>query len=328
MNSSLKENKIVIGFIIYGNYTAKYLPYFLLSLKEQVIKNSPLGEGLGEGFSPKIIAFNNGEAEDDNVKYLRANYPEVEIMGGGANLGFAGAYNKMIARANELGGEYFLVTNADMVYEKDSLKKLMAGLGEEKTLVVVCPKILKWHFALNVKTKIIDSCGIALKNGLRFFDVGQGKLDREKYYQTEIIGPSGASGLFRLSFLEKIKDSHGYFDERFFMYKEDCDLAYRLKLAGLKTKFIPEAVVYHDRSASGVGESNLAIIEARKNKSRQVKAWSFRNQQLLFKKYWGKQSFISKLAIIWFEISALVYVLFFERFLLKEYRVFFEVKVK
>ncbi|MDD4902469.1 MAG: glycosyltransferase family 2 protein [Patescibacteria group bacterium] len=298
--------KVCIGFIIFGDHTAKYLPFFLPSLKNQTEQNF------------KIIVFNNGEADDENVKYLRANFPEIEIRGGGVNLGFAAAYNQMITSASLNRADYFLMTNPDLILEPDVLEKLAQRLDSDKELGSACPKILKWNFANNEKTSLIDSYGIGLKSGLRFFDVGQGKKDHRDFRYSRIIGPSGACGLFRLAALEKIKENGKYLDERMFMYKEDCDLDYRLYLIHQESACVPEAVVYHDRSAAGTGANDLAAITARKNKSREIKRLSLVNQQLIFKKYWHLQNFISRLNIIFYLIKSFFYSLFFEQYLLAE----------
>ncbi len=304
--------RTLIGFIIFGDTTAKYLPFFLPSLSNQTAKDF------------KIIAFNNGEADDANVRYLRANFPEIEIIGGGVNLGFAAAYNRMIARAQQDRADYFLMTNSDVIFEPDVLEKLARRLDADQELGSVCPKILKWGFSDNKKTDIVDSYGIGLKSGLRFFDVGQGKKDAQHFRYSRIIGPSGACGLFRMAALEKIKEQGKYLDERMFMYKEDCDLDYRLYLIHQESACFPEAVVYHDRTAAGIGSGDLAAIRSRKNKSREVKRQSLANQQLIFKKYWHLQNFISRLNIFFYLLKSFLYSLFFEQYLLSVSLTFFK----
>jgi GT2 family glycosyltransferase len=317
--------KILIGFIIFGDHTAKYLPYFLSSLKKQTCQDF------------KIIAFNNGSAGDASEKFIRADYPEIEIMGAGANLGFAAAYNQMLKRAYDERADYFLMTNPDIIFEPDVLEKLTARLEADKELGSASPKILKWDFDANnpapfgnnpftlnkpvaqkVRDYLVDSYGIGLKNGLRFFDVGQGKRDEKKFRYARLVGPSGACGLFRMAALERVKENGKYLDERMFMYKEDCDLDYRLYLVHQESACVPEAIVYHDRTAEGFGISNLEAIRARQGKSIEVKRWSLLNQQLIFKKYWHLQNFVSKLNIILYLVKSFFYSLFFEQFLLKD----------
>jgi GT2 family glycosyltransferase len=308
--------KIVIGFIIFGDFTAKYLPFFLPSLKNQTEQNF------------QIVAFNNGGSEDENVQYLRKNFPEIEIISGDGNIGFSKAYNLMIVRAYQVRADFFLMTNPDIVFEQDVLEKLAQRLRADDELGSVCPKILKWNFSENAKTDLIDSYGIGLKSGLRFFDVGQGKKDDNRFRYARIIGPSGACGLFRMAALERIKENGKYLDERMFMYKEDCDLDYRLHLIHRESACVPEAVVYHDRTASGEGGGDLGAIKARAGKSREVKRLSLVNQQLIFKKYWHLQNIISKIDIIIYLLKSFFYSLFFEQYLLPEVLTIFRKKDK
>ena len=76
--------------------------------------------------------------------------------------------------------------------------------------------------------------------------------------------------------------------------------------------------IYHDRSATSSGEGILKIIKDRKTKGDNVKAWSFLNQQIIFIKYWKLQSIRNKLNIIYSEIKIFIYIIFRERFLIRE----------
>ena len=298
--------KIYIGFIVYGKSTAKYLPYFLPSLKRQSFQDF------------KILAVDNSEqTENENVEYLGKNFPEISLKWLGENLGYAKAFNLMIKEAVAAGAEYFLALNPDMILEDDTVEKLITAMDNNNQLGSATAKVLKWDFNKQEKTNIMDSCGIKLLPGLKFVDCGEGG-EAGINCQNEIIGPSGACAIYHLSALEKVKRGGQYFDELMFMYKEDCDLAYRLFLAGFKSKCVIEAVAYHDRSGAGIGEDNLAVALNRKNKSRPVKKWSFLNQQIIFIKYWRLQSLADKIAIIRFEFKMLIFILFFEPYLLKE----------
>lgn len=298
--------RLYIGFITYGDLTAKYLPYFLPSLKAQTYKDF------------KILAIDNSEAADnDNAKYIESNFPEIDLKWPGKNLGFAKAFNLMIRRAISHGADYFLALNPDMTLEDDVLIKLVDAMDYDSELGSATAKALKWDFNKQEKTNIIDSCGLKLLPGLRFVDYMEGQPASADCGR-EIIGVSGAAAIYRLSALEKVKQNGQYFDELMFMYKEDCDLAYRLFLAGFKSKCVSQALIYHDRSSGGMGESNLAAALNRKNKSRQAKQWSFLNQQIIFIKYWRRQSLMNKIAIVWFEFKMLIFILLFEQYLLKE----------
>jgi len=303
----MKEYKIklVIGFITYGKSTARYLPYFLSSLKAQTYQDY------------KVVVIDNSERkENENVSYINKNFPNIELTWAGGNIGFAKAYNKMISSCVKTGVQYFMVINPDIILEPDAIAKLVKALDNDNKLGSVCPKILRWDFKNNKKTNIIDSCGIKLKPGLNFIDIGQGQVDQGQYNNIKIIGPSGAAGMYRLRALAKVKEGDNYFDELMFMYKEDCDLVYRLYLAGYKSRCVSEAIIYHDRTAAAKGESDWQVALNRKRKDRKVKVWSFLNQQIIFAKYWNLQRFRLKLAIILYQIKILIFILLFEQYLL------------
>ncbi len=321
--------KLTIGFITYKDLTAKYLPFFLLSLKKQEFQDF------------QIIVFDNSGGDDnENIKYLQNNYPEIEIISQNKNLGFAGAYNFMIKKALGLDSEYFLALNPDMILEPDAILKMFNIINGDVALGSVAPKILKWDFEDNTKcpegakcpegkkTNIIDSCGIKEISAIRFKDLGQGEVDKNQYVDSGILGPSGAAAMYRISVLEKAKEDNNYFDELMFMYEEDCDLAYRLKLAGFKSRFVNDAIIYHDRTASSKGHGNLDIILNRQNKNKNIRRWAFLNKHIMFIKYWKTLNFKEKLEVFYFAFRMFVFVCIFEQFLFKQYFVLFKMRLK
>jgi len=308
--------KLVVGFLTYNEVSAKYLPDFLSSLVAALSFLKPA--------EYRILALDNSDQTNNHnrlaLEFFNSHHQNlIEYLGAGENLGFSRAYNILINRARQAGAEYFLVINPDTFLDASALKELVQALDADPRLAAVSPKILRWDFTTNTKTKIIDSGGLILQSGLRFKDLGQGQEDRKQFDKTRIIGPSGAAGLFRLSVLESLSESGQYFDERFFMYKEDCDLAYRLVLNNLESKLIPNALIYHDRTAASSGQGLGRIIADRRQKSRQVRAWSFKNQHLLFIKYWEKQTIVNKIVIGFRVFSMFIFSLTLEQFLLNTY---------
>jgi GT2 family glycosyltransferase len=318
--------KLAIGFITYNDSSAPYLPHFLPSLQGALSFLNP------EDY--EVLVYDNSSADNhvnkrliDDYRFKNSDF-SLSYFSGGQNLGFAGAYNILIAKAVEMAAEYFLVINPDTLLNSAAIKKMLAALENDGALASVAPKLLSWDFKNLRQTKRIDSLGIILKPGLKFVDALAGEEDEDntncqKYLNLKIIGPSGAAALFRLGSLEKISEWRSkrkqYFDERFFMYKEDCDLAYRLFLAGYKSRLVSDAIIYHDRSAASTGEGIRKTIANRGTKNHQVRSWSFTNQHLLFVKYWPWQNSPTKIIIFWRVFSYFIFALIFEQFLLKEY---------
>ena len=309
--------KLVVGFLTYNESTAKYLADFLTSLK--------LALGFLNPNEYKVLAFDNSDPDNGINRmalelFNQENEGFLEYLSTDGNLGFSRAYNILINQAERLGTEYFLVINPDTLLEKETIFELISALDKNLDLSSASPKIRRWDFDTNTKTRVIDSCGLVLKSGLRFCDLGQGEEDDKRFDRATILGPSGAAGLFRLSALLKIKENNQYFDERFFMYKEDCDLAYRLFLIKAGSVLVPSAIIYHDRTAAASQGGITGKIFNRHKKSRQIRTWSFHNQHLIFVKHWTKQNLISKIIIVFRIFTFGFFSLILEQFLLKEYR--------
>lgn len=302
-----------IGFITYGESTAKYLSYFLPSLKRQTFKDF------------RVLAIDNSQVrENENAFYIENNFPEIDLKWASENLGFAKAFNSMIKEAAASGAEYFLALNPDMIFEVGFIEKMVGAIESDERIGAVAPKIFKWDFAAKEKTNQIDSLGLAMDKEHRFFDVHQGEGDRPDLIGgKEVFGFTGAAVLLRLRATADVAFNNGsykeYFDELMFMYKEDCDLSYRLRLAGWKIILEPGAIAYHNRSVASKGKTNYEIALNRRNKSRLVKQWSFLNQWILLLKLKNLPfSWRVKLATAWYQIKSLVFVLLFEQYLLKE----------
>jgi len=315
--------KLAVGFLTYNEASAKYLEEFLPSLSRALGFLSP--------DDYKIYVHDNSSSDDRRNQTIITGFRTLTDCSPfiysttSRNLGFSRAYNSLIASAIKDSASYFLVINPDTLLDEGAIQKLVAALDNNASLASVAPKILSWDFTNHLKTDTIDSLGLILKPGLKFSDLGQGLKDEGQFDQAKIIGPSGAAGMFRLSALEKVatpgerEGAKQYFDEHFFMYKEDCDLAYRLFLAGYQSALIPESLVYHDRTAASTGPGVGAILRDRRQKSRQIRAWSFKNQHLIFIKYWKQQNLANKVLICYHLAIMFIFSLILEQFLFKQY---------
>ncbi|MFH1522753.1 MAG: glycosyltransferase family 2 protein [Patescibacteria group bacterium] len=303
--------KLIISFITYGSLTAKYLPYFLPSLISANKDNHKI-----------IVLDNSDERDNKNSIYIKANYPQINLIWAGKNLGFAKGYNLLIKKAIEKEAQYFLMLNPDMILEENMINEMLIYANKYKFAGAIAPKILHWDFKNKKKTNIIDSYGLCVTKEHRFSDKRQGEIDDNKY-EKKVFGFTGAAVLLKIEALKDVaynKNGHQeYFDELMFMYKEDCDLSYRLQLAGWETVFALEATAYHDREVSPKGESNFKIALNRFKKNRQVKKWAFLNHWIIILKYL-RLPFSKKVKIrtYWYQVKSFIFVLFFEQYLLLE----------
>jgi len=182
-------------------------------------------------------------------------------------------------------------------------------------------------------SKIIDTTGLLMFKNRRVVSRGQGEKDRGQYQRGEIFGVDGAAPLYRRKALEDIKlpifkgcipksNEFEYFDEDFFMYKEDIDLAWRMQLYNWKAIYEPKAIGYHLRAAGeGAVKSYLKVAKARKKISDFAKYHSFKNDRLMrIKNELPVLFFRDFHRIIIKEIAAWLYVLLFEKYTWKAIR--------
>ena len=135
----------------------------------------------------------------------------------------------------------------------------------------------------------LDSTGIVVSPERLFRDRGQGELDRGQYddpAEPPPFAPCGAVVLHRLAALQDVAVGGEVVDESFFAYKEDIDLAWRLRMRGWRVCYVPEATAHHVRAAPYSGHepgrprSLRAIQQDRRCLSPRVRRLSARNQLL------------------------------------------------
>jgi GT2 family glycosyltransferase len=80
------------------------------------------------------------------------------------------------------------------------------------------------------------------------YGVDRGWLaDADRHHpEPDVFGFCGAAAILRTSALRDV----GLFDEDFFLYYEDSDLSWRLRLGGYRVEYCPDAVVRHVHAAS------------------------------------------------------------------------------
>src|SRR5207245_1492814 len=74
--------------------------------------------------------------------------------------------------------------------------------------------------------------------------------NREPATGNEVFGVSGAAAVYRKSFINDVTINDEYFDEDFFSYREDADVAWRGRLFGWRALLVPEAIAYHVRAVT------------------------------------------------------------------------------
>ena len=177
-----------------------------------------------------IIISDNG-SKDDSVEFIRKRFPSIKIIENGENLGFGSAINRGLGLAK---GDYLLFLNSDLKLHSKCVGELAKVLESDFNVGGTIPKILHidQQNTINSLGVLINYTGIAYPNLLGQKDPG---------YQEPF--ESACGGIFMLR--REVYETVGGFDEDLFLYHEDHDLSWRIRLAGWHLKVIPQAIMYH-----------------------------------------------------------------------------------
>lgn len=153
----------------------------------------------------------------------------VRLIHSGSNLGYAAACNLAAAQA---GGDWLFFLNPDARADPDCIGLLLAAADTRTGLVGA--QVLLPDGRTNAGDNPLHINGIAW--------AGRYGEPRENGAARRVAAVSGAALLARTGAYRAI----GGVCEWFFMYYEDTDLCWRMRLAGWDVRFCPEAVVWHD----------------------------------------------------------------------------------
>jgi len=206
----------------------------------------------------EVIVIDN--ASSDNTRDLLSKFHErAKLVFNQQNVGFAAAQNQGFSEAS---GEWLLSLNPDVILDPDFVAKLIANTDADPEVGTLCGKLLRWQpGSADERSRVIDSAGIYFTRNLRHFDRGAEQLDHGQYDDGEyVFGATGAAALYRREMIRDVSVEGQFFDEDFFAYREDADLAWRAQLMGWRCFYVPTAVGWHIRRVTPERFQQLPLI--------------------------------------------------------------------
>ena len=240
MNDAAPEPAPDITVVVVNYNSGDYLKGCIASLARQTHRNFET-----------IIIDNN--STDGSLDRLVEKPARLTILKQAENLGFA--------RANNIGaaagkGAWLALLNPDAEAEPGWLDAMMRAIAERPDHRMVASLQLNLH-----DPSKLDGAG---DNYLAYgyaWRGGFGHAAPSAPQAGECFGPCGAAALYpRDAFLEA-----GGFDERYFCYHEDVDIAFRLRLFGERCQFAPAARIAHAGSAVTGRTSRFSVFHGVRN---------------------------------------------------------------
>jgi hypothetical protein len=204
----------------------------------------------------KIIMVDNN-SKDGSEALIAKEFPEVEIIQTGANLGFAGGVNVGAKASN---GKYVLLLNPDTVILDGAIDKLMSYANQTPQAGIWGGVTLNNDLSLNpnnararlsFRTLLFSALGLskAFNKSCYFNHDNYGCWDRKSEREVDVI--TGCFFLTPRTLWEELKG----LDETFFMYAEEADYCIRAINKGYQPRVTPDARIIHH---GGVSETNLS----------------------------------------------------------------------
>lgn len=201
----------------------------------------------------RVLVVDNASS-DDSLAGAEA-FKNVTVLKMSTNLGFAAGNNVGLA---ECTSEFVALLNPDAFPEPDWLERLCAAAA-------VYPDVAAFgsRQMCQASPNVLDGIGDSYHmSGLMWRERHGMQQQTSDLVTRQIFSPCAAAALYRRQPLVEI----GGFDEDYFCYVEDVDLGFRLRLAGHKAMYVPEAVVHHVGSATTGGQrSNFSVYHGHRN---------------------------------------------------------------
>lgn len=230
--------------VVTPNYNGeKFLKAFFDSLNQDC-------EFIGE-----LIIVDNGsrDGSKDYIKNYSFNFP-VNLIENSENLGFAPAVNQAIRQSKY---DYIFSINNDTEIKKGSIKALIDLITSSEDIFSVQAKMLQYD-----NKELIDDVGDEYNLLAWTKKTGENHKSSDYVEVKDIFSSCAGAAMYKKSVLNEI----GMFDDNFFAYMEDVDLAIRSRIYGYRNLLCPQAIVYHIGSAtSGSRHNDFKVKLAARN---------------------------------------------------------------
>jgi GT2 family glycosyltransferase len=208
----------------------------------------------------EVIVVDNGST-DDTPAGIAAEFPGTRYVPLDRNYGFAVANNRALPHVT---APLLLLLNNDAVLAPGALEALLDAAASAPAFDVFATQMLRLRDPARV-----DNRGLYLDASGHCRQLDAGRPAAPGRPRAEVFGASGGACLVRAALVREL----GLFDETLGSYWEDCDFAYRVRAAGRRCLYVPEAVVLHEGSATGDRMGDAKLFHIQRNMAVVCRRW-------------------------------------------------------
>jgi GT2 family glycosyltransferase len=219
--------------------------------------------GSGTRCSFRIHVLDNCSSDGSPERLLK-EFPEITLTRNRQNVGFGRANNQVLRSVKDT--RYFLALNPDIVVTPGSIDFMGTYMDDHPDVGICGCKLLNPDLTLQNSCRTWPNPLTILLRGLQVEKlVPDGRLFLDYYMRdwdhkdiAEVDWVLGSCMMIRREIFTKVEP----FDEKFFMYYEDVDLAMRCWQAGWKVVYIPEVhMIHHHKQESHSWKSPRVLFQ-------------------------------------------------------------------
>jgi len=225
------NKKVGIILVNYKDYVNKFLDECRDTLRTQTYSHD----------LTKVYIVDNASS-DESVSYIKNNYPEAIVIKR-EDGNYSAANNAGIKKAKEDGCEYFVIANMDTSFDNNWLRELVRTIESDKNIGIAQSKLLLYPKTEGEwKKPRINSLGNIMHYLGYGFTSAYNEVDEGNNEDIEIKGyASGCSFIIGRDLVDKI----GGYDEEYYMYHDDVEVSWKVKLAGYRIMLAAKSIVFH-----------------------------------------------------------------------------------
>lgn len=219
----------------------------------------------------EIIVVDNASS-DGSVEMLERDFPQTIIIGNQENKGFGTANNQAFA---VMKGKYALLLNTDALLTPDAVHKLWSFCEANSQAAIVCGQLLNADGSKQNSIASFPSLLTLVANTSLLEYLFPKQFPSKRYEHARPIEVDSAVGACMM-IRKRALDETGFFDERYFFFFEETDLAYKMYKSGWKIYHIPDAYIYHLQGQS-IGSNLRSRIEFYRSRYQFLRKWHSRS---------------------------------------------------